>query len=94
LLKVDDFRQIFHILSINTAREFLKKNTTSITQTDINLMASTLKQIAYYILDEPEVGSIIKMVKKNLHIDILTKQNNLQEVCHCIQLYLSLFKSF
>ena len=35
------------------------------------------KQTAYFILDEPDIVALIKLMKKNLHIDILTKQENM-----------------
>jgi hypothetical protein len=94
LLQVDDFKQIFRILSQEKAKTFLDKDYASISPTDIKLMSSIFKQTAYYILDEPEVSSLIKLAKKNLHIDILTKQGNMQEVAYSLQLYLSLFTHF
>lgn len=48
------------------------------------MMSIVFKHTAYYILDEPEVTSLIKLVKKLLHIDILTKQENMQEVTYSI----------
>ena len=71
LLKVDDFKQIFDILSKDKALALLEKK--EVSKTDIKLMCSIFNQAAYYILDEPNVGALMKYAKKNLHIDILTK---------------------
>ena len=71
LLKVDDFKQIFYILSKDKALALLEKK--EVSKTDIKLMCSIFNQAAYYILDEPNVGALMKYAKKNLHIDILTK---------------------
>jgi len=53
-----------------------------------------LKHTAYFILDEPEVASLSKLVKKMLHIDLLTKAEQLMPVCYCMSIYLSLFSHF
>ena len=71
LLKVDDFKQIFEILSKDKALALLEKK--EVSKTDIKLMCCIFNQAAYYILDEPNVGALMKNAKKNLHIDILTK---------------------
>ena len=94
LLKVDDFKTIFEILSKEKAQELLNKNYDQVSQTDVRLMSSLFSQTAYYILDEPEVVNLSKFVKKNLHIDILTKSENMQEACHNLSVYLSLFEHF
>ena len=47
-------------------------------------MCCIFNQAAYYILDEPNVSALMKHAKKNLHIDILTKQENMQEVAYSI----------
>jgi hypothetical protein len=80
LLKVDDFKQIFTILSKEKANEFLKKNYAAVSNADIKLMSSLFKYTAYYILDEPEVSGLMKLAKRNLHIDILTKSTDMLEV--------------
>ena len=80
LLKIDDFKHIFTILSKEKANEFLNKNYSAVSITDVKLMSSLFKHIGYYILDEPEVLGLIKLVKRNLHIDILTKSTNMLDV--------------
>jgi hypothetical protein len=72
LLMVDDFKKIFEILCKDKV-----KNLSEISQTDVKLMSCIFNQAAYYILDEPDVLALIKHAKKNLHIDILTKQENM-----------------
>ena len=53
LLKVDDFKKIFQILSKEKATELLNKNYQSISQTDVKLMSTLFNTTAYYILDDP-----------------------------------------
>jgi len=40
-------------------------------------MSTLFNATAYYILDEPEVLSLSKFAKKNLHVDIITKAENM-----------------
>jgi len=94
ILKVDEFKQIFSTLCRGKCQSFLDKKYDDISPTDVKMMSIVFKHTAYFILDEPEVSSLIKLVKKGLHIDILTKQGNMQEVAYSIQLYLSLFTHF
>ena len=94
LLKVDDFKQIFAILSKEKASEFLNKNYEAVSNTDVKLMSSLFKHIAYYIVDEPEVLGLIKLVKRNLHIDILTKSSSMLQITQSLSLYLSLYPHF
>ena len=94
ILKVDEFKQIFSTLCRGKCQSFLDKKYDDISPTDVKMMSIVFKHTAYFILDEPEVSSLIKLVKKGLHIDILTKQGNMQEVAYSIQLYLSLLTHF
>lgn len=94
ILKVDEFKQIFSTLCREKCQKFLDKKYDDISPTDVKMMSIVFKHTAYYILDEPEVSGLIKLVKKSLHIDILTKQENMQVVAYGIQLYLSLFTHF
>ena len=57
-------------------------------------MSALFETTAYYILDEPEVLNLSKFVKKNLHVDIITKTDNMQELCYNISVYMSIFKHF
>jgi hypothetical protein len=45
-------------------------------------------------LDEPEVSGLIKLSKKTLHIDKLTKQTQMREVAYFLSIYLSLYTHF
>ena len=65
-----------------------------ISQTDVKLMCCIFNQAAYYILDDPVVSALMKLAKKNLHIDMLTKADDMQQVAYSIQIYLSLYKHF
>ena len=94
ILKVDEFKQIFSTLCRHNCQKFLDKKYDDISPTDVKMMSIVFKHTAYYILDEPEVSGLIKLVKKSLHIDILTKQEDMQVVAYSIQLYLSLFTHF
>lgn len=40
-------------------------------------MSTLFSKISYYILDDADVNALIKMAKKNLHIDKLTKSNDM-----------------
>jgi hypothetical protein len=94
LLKVDDFKSIFEILSKQKVQELLDKNYDSVSQTDVKLMSTLFNQAAYYILDEPEILNLSKFAKRNLHVDIITKSENMQELCYNLNIYMSLFKHF
>ena len=94
ILKVDEFKEIFSVLCKEKCQKFLEKKLDQISPTDVKMMSIVFKHTAYFILDEPEVSGLIKLVKKSLHIDILTKQENMKEVAYSIQLYLSLFTHF
>jgi len=95
LLKVDDFKKIFNILCQSKAASILNRQTESVSIIDLTLTCSVFKVIAYYILDEPECVGLMKQVKKNLHIDVLTKQEvNLRETVYSMSIYLSLHGHF
>ena len=94
LLKVDDFKHIFALLSKEKASEFVNRNYSSVSKTDIKLMSSLFKHTAYFILDEPEISGLMKLAKRNLHIDILTKSTDMLEVTQSLSLYLSLYPHF
>lgn len=94
LLKVEDFKKIFEILSKDQARELLDCNFATFTATNLRLLSLVLQHTAYFILDEPEVMALAKLVKKNLHIDKLTKSESMRQVTYCMSLYLCLYKHF
>ena len=94
-MKVDDFKNIFNILCKSKAAAILDKNIEDVSILDLTLICSVYKEMAYYILDEPECVGLMKQVKKNLHIDILTKDSvNLKETVYSLSVYLSLFRHF
>ena len=95
-MKVDDFKNIFSILCKSKAAAILDKNIEDVSIEDLNLICTVYKVMAYYILDEPECVGLMKQVKKNLHIDILTKDDgvNLKETVYSLSVYLSLYKHF
>jgi len=94
LFKVDDYKEMFTILSRDKAQQLLEKNYSAVSQTDIKLMSMVFKHLAYYILDEPEIASLVKLVKKTLHIDILTKATSMKEIAYSMSLYLALYPHF
>lgn len=94
-LKVDEFKMIFEILSKDKVRLFVDRKYENLKQTDIKLITCIFRQISYYILDEPEILALMKLVKKNLHIDILTKEpGNAKETVYSLSIYNSLYKHF
>mmetsp|Transcript_1951 Transcript_1951/g.2849 ORF Transcript_1951/g.2849 Transcript_1951/m.2849 type:complete len:118 (-) Transcript_1951:1795-2148(-) len=80
---------------METTQKFLKSDYDKISSSEVKLLSVVLRTIAYYILDEPEVLQMIKLSKKNLHIDILTKVGvDLMGVVASMEVYLSLYKHF
>jgi len=59
-------------------------------------MCITLNTLAYFILDEPEIIQMIKLAKKSLHIDLLTKAkpSDMLGITTSMEVYLSLYKHF
>lgn len=94
-MKTDDFKKVFGILCKSKAAAILDKKIEDVSIQDLTLICSVFRVMAYYILDEPECVGLMKQVKKNLHIDILTKDDvNLKETVYSLSVYLSLFRHF
>lgn len=95
LLKVDEFKKIFSILSKEKAGLLMNQSYDSVSNIDVKVMSSLFKAIAYYILDEQECFVLMKQAKKNLHIDNLTKDNtNIRAVVYSLSVYVSLYTHF
>lgn len=94
LLKVDEFKELYTILCKDKVLQLLAKNYSNVSKVDIRVMTAFFTHAAYYILDEQDVISLMKLAKKNLHIDILTKEHDMLETVYSLSLYLSLFEHF
>ena len=94
LLKLQDFKTIFEILSKDKAIELIAQNYQAVSPTDIKLMSMLFKYSGYFILDESELTGLIKLAKKNLHIDKLIKAESMREVTYSLSIYLSLFTHY
>ena len=94
LLKLKDFKTIFEILSKDKAIELIAQNYQAVSPTDIKLMSMLFKHSGYFILDESELTGLIKLAKKNLHIDKLIKAESMREVTYSLSIYLSLFTHY
>ena len=57
-------------------------------------MSMLFKYSGYFILDESELTGLIKLAKKNLHIDKLIKAESMREVTYSLSIYLSLFTHY
>jgi hypothetical protein len=73
ILKTDDFKGIFALLSQETAQKLADKKLQEMSSDQVTILSVVLRQLGYYILDTPEVQALAKMAKKSLSIDILTK---------------------
>jgi len=94
LLTVDDFKKIYERLSKEKVTQFLAKDYSKITPTDIKVMSMLFCKISYYILDEGDINALIKLTKKNLHVDILIKAEDMMAITYNLSVYLSLFTHF
>jgi hypothetical protein len=90
LLKVDDYVQIFEILSKDKANELIAKNFKAVSHDDLKMLSVVLKATAYFINDLPEVIGLDKLAKKILSIELLVKTESLLEVTYAMSIYLSL----
>ena len=57
-------------------------------------MSMLFCKISYYILDEGDINALIKLTKKNLHVDILIKAEDMMAITYNLSIYLSLFTHF
>ena len=94
LLKIEDYEQIFEILSKKTAIELNAKNYSVLSHVDLKMLSVVLKATAYYINDLPEVIALDKMAKKILSIELLVKTESLLEVTYAMSIYLALAPTF
>ena len=94
LLKIEDYEQIFEILSKKTAIELNAKNYSVLSHVDLKMLSVVLKATAYYINDLPEVIALDKMAKKILSIELLLKTESLLEVTYAMSIYLALAPTF
>ena len=60
LLAVDDFKKIYERLSKEKVTQFLAKEYSKITPTDVKVMSMLFSKISYYILDEADINALIK----------------------------------
>lgn len=60
LLAVDDFKNIYERLSKEKVTQFLAKDYSKITPTDVKVMSMLFTKISYYILDDADINALIK----------------------------------
>ena len=58
------------------------------------MLSEVLKLIGYFLLDEESVRMVAKQAKKNLHIDLLRKAEDLRLSAASMRVYLSTFSYF
>lgn len=66
VLKVDQFKSIFNRTSAKTCKMLIENNFNVQYDASVGIVMKTLKQTAYYVLDEPVVLELYRLAKSNL----------------------------
>ena len=66
VLKVDQFKSIFNRTSTKTCMKLIQNNFNVDYDASVGIVMKTLKQTAYYVLDEPVVLELYQLAKSNL----------------------------
>ena len=93
VLKVDEFKEIFNRVASATCNQLIKSNFLIAYTASIDILVKTLKQTAYYVLDEPVVLELYHMTKTNLKRILSEKpQPKISLFKHQAQIYLYMSK--